>query len=66
MGNFKYCPNCGHKLDGAQKFCPECGNALTDEGKSVFSFSKIGKGVSGLLGKVKESEVYNKATNAAS
>lgn len=66
MGNFKYCPNCGHKLDEAQKFCPECGKALTDEGKSGFSFSKIGKGLSGLLGKVKESEVYNKATDAAS
>ena len=23
--NMKFCPNCGHKLEGEHKFCPECG-----------------------------------------
>ena len=24
----KFCPECGHKLEGTPKFCPECGNKL--------------------------------------
>ena len=27
---FKFCPECGYKLDGEYKFCPECGYKLSD------------------------------------
>lgn len=26
--SYKYCPNCGSKLDGSPKFCSNCGSAL--------------------------------------
>lgn len=28
--SFKFCPECGFKLDGIYKFCPECGFKLQD------------------------------------
>ena len=28
--SFKFCPECGYKLDGAYKFCPECGYRLEE------------------------------------
>ena len=27
---FKFCPNCGQKLDGPSRFCPNCGQKLGD------------------------------------
>ena len=28
---FKFCPECGAKLEKGYKFCPQCGRALTDK-----------------------------------
>ena len=25
---YKYCPDCGYKLEDGEKFCPECGAKL--------------------------------------
>lgn len=27
---YKFCPECGYKLDGEYKFCPECGYKLAE------------------------------------
>lgn len=37
---FKFCPECGYKLDREYKFCPECGYKLLSENSSSQSFAK--------------------------
>ena len=37
---FKFCPECGCKLDREYKFCPECGYKLLSENSSSQSFAK--------------------------
>lgn len=66
MGNFKFCPNCGFKVEESSKFCPECGKVLVDGASSRFSFSNISKGFSSLFGKVKESHILSEASDSIS
>lgn len=30
---YKFCPNCGEKLDGDYKFCPFCGVSFLNDGE---------------------------------
>lgn len=52
---YRYCPDCGYKLDGGVKFCPECGAKLYTEESAPASASKpatgfIGMGMMGMMG----------------
>ena len=64
MEDMNFCPSCGQQLQPGTKFCPKCGRSLAQEPEtksSGFSFSKIGKGLSSFFGKVKESDIFEKA-----
>lgn len=34
MGTIKFCPNCGHPVQGNSRFCQECGAPLSDTGSA--------------------------------
>lgn len=35
MGQYKFCPNCGEKLEERFKFCPGCGGNMSSETRST-------------------------------
>ena len=45
---YRYCPDCGYKLDGGVKFCPECGAKLYTEESAPASASKPATGFIGM------------------
>ena len=67
MEDMNFCPSCGQQLQTGSKFCPKCGRSLAQEPEtksSGLSFSKIGKGLSSFFGKVKESDIFEKAVQS--